>query len=145
MRTVRMRGFTLVELALVVVVIGLLIALTIPMYDGTIRRTHALEARLALEHIANAQLTWRRDHGVFLACERSNDVPRATVAAFDTAKKGWKELGYAPSGAVRYAYEVVVEGDGFRATAIGDLDGDGTESRLTVTQMLDVQGEDELE
>lgn len=40
--------------------------------------------------------------------------------------EGWKELGFAPSTAHRYSYEVAVEGQTVTVRAVGDLDCDGT-------------------
>src|SRR5688500_17754853 len=96
------RGFTMVELAFVVAVIGLLVALTVPAFMGSVRRTQMAEAQIALEEIATAQLAYRRDHGVFLACAPSSPaIPRGVAVRFDERAAGWREIGYEVEGPVR--------------------------------------------
>ena len=126
-------GFTLVELAFVLAVLGILVSTAVPAFQLSVRRAQAAEAPLMLEQIVNSELAYRRDHGKFLACAPSGAaVPAGATVAFDAAAEGWHELGLAAEGPVRFLYRVELDGDSFRAIAEGDLDGDGSLSRFTL-------------
>ena len=134
MRRALWGGFTLVELAFVLAVVGLLIAMTVPAYQSIVRRGQAAEAALMLEHIAHAELGHRRDHGAFLACA----APLGSAC--------WKDLGVHAEGKTHYSYRVELEGTTFRAIAEGDLDGDGEKSLFTMDgASLSLTAKDALE
>lgn len=142
----RKRGFTLVELAFVLAVLGLLAGMTVPAYQQSVRRAQSAEAALLLEHIANEELAWRRDHGAFLACgAMPAQPPKGEAVAFD-ASGCWRDLGLRVEGPVRYSYRVELHGETFRAIAEGDLDGDGVRSVFTLDGAgLDLTVQDPLE
>ena len=100
------RGFTLIELALVLAVIGILVTLAVPAYQPIVFRSRAAEPRLLLPAIANAELAYFRDHGKFIAAPPSASKVPAVPVAFDTNQPGWKDLGMRVEGLVRYRYEV---------------------------------------
>lgn len=138
------RGFTLIELAFVVAVIAILTAVTVPIAFTVVQRARVEEARATLHLIAHAQLQHRRDQGAYLPCAAVGEVPKTPVP-FATAEC-WEKLGVVPEGRVRYRYSVDVEGDAFTVVAEGDLDADGTASRLTLDgRTLDVAVQQEFE
>ena len=124
-----------------------LAAMAVPAVQTLVRRAEAMEARSLLASIAAAELTFKRDHKTFIACKPSAGAPpRGTTALFDDSKPGWAELDFRVEGPVRYRYEVVLDGDSFKAIATGDLDGDGKPSRFEIDgRTLDVTVQDELE
>ncbi len=142
------RGFTLIELVLVISVIGILTVLAVPGYQAIVFRARAAEARMMLSAIANAELAYYRDHGQYLAAAPSTStggVPKAPVA-FDTSRPSWKQLGVRAEGLVRYRYSVVLAAGTFKAVAEGDLDADGQASSFELDgATLAISVRDELE
>ena len=139
------RGFTLLELCCVITIISLLTAVTVPAFDVLVRRAHVAEAHSMLPALAHAQLRYQRDHGAFLPCAATGEIPQPT-ARFPNAEPCWKALGIRIGGEVRYRYGITVTEDNFTITAEGDLDRDGKPSRFTLdgkTQHVDIT--DELE
>ena len=141
------KGFTLLELALVLALIGLLISICGPNYSRVLLRGRTMEARAMLDAIAAAERAHFRDHGSYLACAPSSAaVPKGTRGAFDLAAPGWRDLGVRAEGPVYYKYQVKLDGAGFVAQAEGDLDGDGVTSRFTLDgRTLKLKVENELE
>ena len=60
------QGFTLVELLVVIVILGLLLALLLPGLRAVWQTAHLLKCKANLNHIWQAQNTWRADQGTQL-------------------------------------------------------------------------------
>ena len=92
------KGFSLVELMIVVSIIGILAALAVPRFQGFQARAKSAEARTSLAHVYTLQQSYYGDNDTYsnsmLAIGFSlNGVTGATIAANTTAK-------------VRYTYNV---------------------------------------
>ena len=59
-------GFTLVELMIVVIIVGILAAVAIPMYQGATERAKASEAVAALGTIRGAMRVYFAEHGTYV-------------------------------------------------------------------------------
>ena len=59
-------GFTLVELMIVVIIVGILAAVAIPMYQGATERAKASEAVAALGTIRGAMRVYYAEHGTYI-------------------------------------------------------------------------------
>jgi len=53
------RGFTLIELMIVVVIVGILAAIAIPAYQNYVREARRAEAKSELLRLAQVQTKWR--------------------------------------------------------------------------------------
>jgi len=114
----RQRGFTLIELMIVVVIIGILAALAIPRFMQATVKTKQSEAKGILKQIYTMERTYRQQENVYLACANNAALNAIGVEV--------------PVDAI-YAYSVALAGNGFTATAICNLDDDATIDTWTMT------------
>ncbi len=57
------RGLTLIELLLAVVIVGILAAIAIPVYNSYMQQARRADAKTALEQLRAAQEMWRAEKG----------------------------------------------------------------------------------
>ncbi len=60
-----LKGFTLVELMIVVIIIGILTAVGVPLYMGYVRDAKAASAQATIGVIVNAEKLYHQFHGTF--------------------------------------------------------------------------------
>lgn len=63
------RGFTLIELAVVVVIMGILAAGALAKYNISAHRSHEKEADVALSYLYRLQQAYRSEHGAYATSE----------------------------------------------------------------------------
>ncbi len=117
------KGFTLIELMIVVVIIGILAALAIPRFMQATVKSKQSEAKGILKQIYTMERTFRQESaaGVYLAC--------ADNAAM-------VNIGVEIPVDVRYDYSVALVGTGFLATATTDLlDDDAPPDTWTISDL----------
>jgi type IV pilus assembly protein PilA len=150
--TNKLKGFTLIELMIVVAIIGILAAIAIPNFIRYQLRSKTSEARTNLGGIKTNQESFRSTEDNY-----SNVTTTAPAAIIGTTKTTWPPtpcpagcnrtstqnciefscVGYAPAGDVYYQYRaphrtattgVTAE---FAAGALSDLDGDMNNGSFT--------------
>lgn len=123
-------GFTLVELMMVVVIIGILSAIAMPLYSRNKYRSFALEGTEVLSRITAAQETYRATFNMY--ADTSNDFALSGAANGGSGALGanwwpsistrdadgqidfytnlpasWNQLSVRPRQRVRYSYQTI--------------------------------------
>jgi prepilin-type N-terminal cleavage/methylation domain-containing protein len=129
------KGFTLIELMIVVAIIGILAAVAIPAFMDYMKKSKKTEAALQLNKIAKNSKSYYITNAKFVTTT-SDDQP-ATIPC--GAKVGgtwtdatWMELDFQIDEPGLFQYKYTGGSTSATATAIGDLDCDAT----TITYTL---------
>lgn len=111
----KIQAFSLTELLVVLVIIGILVLLALPNLMPLISKAHSTEAKLQLEHVYTLQKTYFMEHAKYASS--LDDL------AFEQEKL------VDEGGTAKYVIEIVesdVNGFMARARSTVDFDGDGT-------------------
>lgn len=124
-------GFTLIELMIVVVIVGILAAMAIPRYSQSAVRAKQGEAKLVLKQICTNQMLYRASSPVNAYYSTGATANAGSPNAFSAI-----DVEIAPTA--RYNYTLQLVGNDFVATATADLDGDGFNDVWTIRSMGDL-------
>lgn len=93
------RGFTLIELMVVIVILGVLAGLIIPRIMGRPEEARRMKARIQIESIETALKLYKLDNGPYPSTEQGLEalVEAPTVGQLPRA---WREGGYLEKGRV---------------------------------------------
>ncbi len=147
-KNLKKRGFTLIELMIVVAILGILAAVAIPAFINYMKRAKTSEATVNLKSITEGAMSYfDAEHGATSTTHdlpaSTNWTPNATPGASKMAVSGvlddanfgnasWRDIGWAPSENFYYRYSFNrATAETGAAMAIGNLDGDTTFSTFT--------------
>ena len=147
------KGFTLVELMIVVAIIGILAAIAIPNFLQFRLKAKTSEAKSNLGAIRSTEVAYFAEWNFYIGNEAANPG----TGTLDGAKRQWDAnttfsiIGFAPEGQVYYDYALLpattfnLQSVGFPGTATGDLDDDGSnamfETNATGGELIKTGGE----
>ncbi len=159
MHHLRRRGFSLIEMMIVVAIVGILAAISIPSYQSYTQRSRTAEAFTFLAEIRQRQEAYRAEFGQYcsVSAAAGSGIDSGAWAPATAPTGGsrvgwsgtpgaWNQLGANPDGSVRFQYRTTAGPPGstpgipgfsgndfwFVAQATADLDDDGTRMVIEV-------------
>jgi len=93
------RGFTLIELMVVIVILGILAGLIIPRIMGRPEEARRMKARIQIESIETALKLYKLDNGTYPTTEQALQA-LVEPPAIGQLPKAWREGGYLEKGKV---------------------------------------------
>jgi type IV pilus assembly protein PilA len=127
MRKIRQsKGFTLIEVMIVVVIIGILVGLAVPRFSRATVKAKQTEAKLILNQIYTMEQTYREENDVYW-------FPPDGITASANQPDAFASIGIELMSQARYTYIIKKSGNGFTAEAVAtNLDNDETEDRWQI-------------
>ena len=88
------KGFTLVELVIVIVIVGILSVISVPIYRGYVDRAMRTEGEVLLGAIAKAELAYHVEHGYFADTDGGETTGKLAALGMDASgNKYFKSFG----------------------------------------------------
>jgi prepilin-type N-terminal cleavage/methylation domain-containing protein len=139
MRKFAQKGFTLIELMIVVAIIGILAAVAIPMFMDSMKKAKKTEAVVQLDKIGKRATEEYTTNATFptaaatlaptqnCCTQNVGGKRKCAVNPTDWAAAEWRSLDFSLDKEFQFQYSYTPGGGGttFNALAIGDLDCDG--------------------
>ena len=150
----RNHGYTITELMITVVIIGVLATLAIPTFTSYIYKARVTEATNFLGKIKQRQESYRNEFGHYCAVDGTDwgtwnpaAIPGEDPVVWASTNE-WRQLGASPNAPIRFQYATIAgfanvdtppadtglddNDHWFAARAQGDLNGDGATFYLEI-------------
>jgi prepilin-type N-terminal cleavage/methylation domain-containing protein len=147
MKKLAQRGFTLIELMIVVAIIGILAAVAIPMFWEAATKAKKTEALVQLEKLKKGAIDEYTSNSAFpqqpapttpavdCCTQNAGGKKKCEAKADDWNTPEWRALQFSLSENFffQYAYTPSNAGAGFTATAVGDTNCNNVKVTYTLT------------
>src|SRR4030065_170988 len=93
------KGFTLIELMVVIVILGILAGLVLPRFMGRTEEAKRIKAKLQIENLEAALKLYKLDNGTYPSTEQGLEalVQKPTMGVIP---RNWREGGYLEKGQI---------------------------------------------
>ena len=146
-------GFTLVELMIVVVILGILAAVAIPAFTRYVKRSKTSEATGNISKIYQGEIAYFNQSSERSVASFASATPLPAAApsaskypaqptAF-TSDSGWSAIGFSIDAPLYYQYAASASATSFNSIAVGNIDGDNINSSFSRSATLnsgEIQG-----
>ena len=92
-------GFTLIELMVVIIILGILAGLIVPRIMGRPEEARRMKARIQIESIETALKLYKLDNGVYPSTEQGLEA-LVTPPSVGELPRSWRKGGYLEKGKV---------------------------------------------
>jgi len=123
----RMKGVTLIELMIVIVIVAILASIAVPSYRNYVLRSHRVEAKTALLNLAAAQEKFYLQNNTYATNSLLTTAPPSGLGLAATTENGWYTVAIA-NGANAAGFSAT-------ATATGTQTADGDCASFTINQL----------
>jgi general secretion pathway protein G len=93
------RGFTLIEIMVVIVILGILAGLVLPRFMGRTEEAKKIKAKLQIENLEAALKLYKLDNGMYPTTEQGLEA-LVQKPATGAVTGNWREGGYLEKGKV---------------------------------------------
>jgi len=96
---VKNRGFTLIEIMVVIVILGILAGLVLPRFMGRTEEAKKVKAKLQIENLEGALKLYKLDNGTYPTTEQGLEA-LVQKPAGGAIPSNWREGGYLEKGKI---------------------------------------------